>query len=332
MREKSGVGVGIFMLVLLLATGVSALSLIIGGAFVVEGRLGLCLPSPNNWNLNQNVSWGINLALILIMALWLSLANKRYNFINSQSLIFPAIFITLVCLTPMVSFRLTSSTLLALTNIYSIWKMYKTYRESRSMVEYFEIGSLIAIGSMFQYGFLFFIVAYVIIGIIMKSLNLKTFTAMMLGVIAPYWIVVGLGLIKLQDFSMPTLSNLFDEYMTKRDLLIGLLNLVITAVMSLLIGLNNAVKLYAGNTARRLMVNSINILGLVSVVCMICDFSNPTTYIITFYIAASVQFASVFSLNNVKKQDPWLMTIFIIYAVSAILMLYPYLTLSLGPI
>ena len=153
---------------------------------------------------------------------------------------------------------------------------------------------------MVQYAFIFMIPAYIAIAASLNCLRFMETIAFILGLVAPYWVGVGLGIIPLSDFSRPDISGLFSGIEAKRSMLAGLTACAATALGTLVGGLYNSVKLYAGNSQRRLYNICFNILGVLCAVCMVIDFDNMPAYIGTLYLVAAVQFADIFALHNIR--------------------------------
>lgn len=312
MRSKT-IDIGGFLVAVVLACAMSALTFFSGSSPLLEGELGICLPSPNRWQMLPLVSWLLNICLILGISITLSVMNKTYTFINSPDMLLPAAFLVMAAASPWISGLLTSSTILATVNIVCLVLLFGCFKSRNATQEIFIIATSLSIGSMFQYAFVFMVPVYIVIAIILKCFRFKEFLALLMGLIAPYWIGVGMGILRIDEFSLPTLTNLFDGFTTGRDLLIGLINCGFTVLLSLMISLNCAVKLYAGNSRRRLYNNAINILGLGCVACMICDFNNLPTYLETLYLVAAVQIANLFALWNIRKSDSLIFLLMLIY-------------------
>ncbi|MDE5807582.1 MAG: hypothetical protein K2H76_05645, partial [Muribaculaceae bacterium] len=118
----------------------------------------------------------------------------------------------------------------------------------------------------------------------------------------------------------PTFTNLFEEFSSASDLVVGGLSVGITALIAILMALNNAVKLYAGNTQRRLYNNAIAVVGITCVAGMAMDVNNLPTYLATFYITVAVQFANTFALWNIRKPSLWLRIIAAVYVIVFLIM------------
>lgn len=324
MRHKI-LGNGGLLVSVLLACLMSAFEYFVGHPHELEGSLGICLPSPNLWEIPDYISWGVNLLLIIVLGLSLHIFNKTYNFISSGDTILPATFIFLCGANPWIDGLLTSSVILMGANLLCLHLLFKCYRSPKGMVNLFTVGLILAIGSMFEFAFVFMAIAFILVAATLKCLNLKSFLAYLIGLVTPYWIGIGLGLIPLDILAYPTITNLFEDFATKESLLVGLLNGAVTILILIILVLSNAVKLYAGNTKRRLMNNSIVILGLAVSICMVCDVDNITTYFATLYFVLATQLANLFVLHNLRHAKAIIFSIMVLYLAAFCLMVIGHL-------
>lgn len=305
---------------LILSVAMSATEFFIGCPSPKVGELGLCVPSPNLWGIEPLTSWGLNLLAIIGIGVAMLLLNKKYGVVRSTDTVSAAAFLILCGSNTWVDGLLTSSVLICGANLLCLAWMFDTFRSREGMKNMFLVASTLSIGSMMQYGLVFFIPAYLLIATFMKSLNLRAGIAFLLGLIAPYWVGLGLGLISLESFRMPELLNLFENIESRQSLLMGLLNCGVTALLGIILMLYNAVKLYVGNIRRRVMNTSLLLLGGVSVLCMLIDINNIHSYIVTLYMVVGFQIANLFDVHVVKHAGFWTILFTLLYILSFLLM------------
>lgn len=275
--------------------------------------MGICLPSPNLWPLTPISGWIINLALLGATAVALYFINKAYAFVPASRTLLSALFLLMSTSVPWIGGMLTSSSLVAPAALACLAILFSCFKSRNATQEVFVMATILSLGSMIQYAFLFLIVPMVFIALLFKCFHIKEAVALALGLLAPYWVTVGMGIIPLDNFAMPRLINLFDVTMSTGARFFSLVNLGITAVVAFILAIYNSVKLYAGNPRRRLFNIAFNIMGLAMIIFMICDFYNFTAYIVTFYLCCAVQIADMFALWNIRR--PWIvaLTICLIY-------------------
>ncbi|MDE6027739.1 MAG: hypothetical protein K2G23_06690 [Muribaculaceae bacterium] len=319
MKSKT-LGTEGFLGAVVLAIALTVIYYFTGIVRPLPANFGLCLPSPNLWPLPELWSWGINLVLILGCGIALYFFNKGYSVIQSADTVLPSMFLLLTATNPWADGLLESSSLMAAINIVCLSTIFSCYKSRNATQEVFVMATMLSLGSMFQYAFIFLMPGYILIALMMKCFRIKELAAFVMGICAPYWIAVGMGLVPLDAFHWPTFTNLFEEFSSASDLVVGGLSVGITALIAILMALNNAVKLYAGNTQRRLYNNAIAVVGITCVAGMAMDVNNLPTYLATFYITVAVQFANTFALWNIRKPSLWLRIIAAVYVIVFLIM------------
>lgn len=270
----------------------------------VAGNAGICLPSPNLWHIKPVSSWIINVVVIGGIAAGGFFMNRNYNFIRSTEPVLPAMFMVLVASCPWITRYLSSSTLLCAINLISLSVIFSAYNSRNATQQLFTIGTLLSVGSMFQYAFIPMVPIYLVAAIMMKVLRIKEFLAYGMGLIAPYWVGVGLGLIGLDQFRLPEITGMFTDMNFSPTLFVLVVSIGLAVFCGLLLGLNNSIKLYAGNSRVNAMNGCISLLGVMCVVCMLIDFTNMMAYLATLYFAVAVQVANLCALWNIRRE--WL--------------------------
>lgn len=324
MSKEKSLGKGGMVLSAIVMLAMCAISFLFRPEHRISGELGICLPSPNLWNINPISSWIINTVLLGGCAAAGFFLNRSYNFIRSTHPVLTSLFLVLSASNPWITGYLSSSTLLCVVNIICISVIFRCFRASNATQEMFIIGTFISIGSMIQYAFLPMIVAYILSAIVMKVFRFKEFLALLMGVVAPYWVTVGLGLIPLDRFSMPEITNLFQDYARASHLLVLSVSVGLAIFTGLVLGLNNCIKLYAGNSRINAMNLTIIFVGLVCSICVIVDFSNMMAYIATLYFTVAVQVANLCALWNIRRDHIVVLIPSMIYIAFFITMILTY--------
>ena len=292
------------MIAVIAMLAMTALSFVFRPDEKVSGELGICLQSPNLWQINPVSSWLMNTVLIGAVAAGGFFLNRTYNFIRSTQPVLPAMFLVLAGSNPWLNYYLSSSTLICVVNLLALSMLFGSYASRNATQPMFVIGTLFSIGSMFQYAFLPMIVAYVLGAIMMKAFRFKEFLALGMGLVAPCWIGIGMGLLNLEWFTFPEITNLFSDFAKASDIFVMALSVGVAAFFGAILALNNSIKLYAGNSRVNACNMTITMLGIVSVICIIVDFSNMLAYLGTLYFSVAVQVANLCALWKLRRE--WL--------------------------
>ncbi|MDE5552103.1 MAG: hypothetical protein K2I91_02775 [Muribaculaceae bacterium] len=280
---------------------------------------GICLPSPDLWQLPPLASWGINLGLILLSVIGLSLINKQFSLIRGTDHVLTSLFVLLCCSNLVISSRLTSAMILLPVTLIAIAYLFNSYKSENATHMLFSIATFLSIGTMLQYAVIALIVAVFLSAIVMKCLRFREICAFILGLVAPYWIALGTGLITFDDFHIPNLSLI---YISNTDMTFTLVTVIGCAVLfaiAALLALSNFVILFAGNTRVRCENSVINIFGLIAALCMVADYTNMFAYIGVFNLWVAVQLANLFALHQLHRSRLIFIIILIILLTMTIL-------------
>lgn len=262
--------------------------------------MGLFLPSPDMWGLTREVSWGINAFLLTAIGIASIFLNRHYNFIKTSVPVGATVFFITAGSNILVTGTLGASTLLLLAHFICFSFLFDTYRKPNATQEFFIVATIIALGAMVQYSFLIMIPVFIAAGFILQAMRIREILAFGMGLIAPFWVGLGLGLLTPDQFNLPVLTNLFSYTAIQERTAVILTNMGFTLLVALLMGLNNEMRLYAGNSRVLALNNIISVSGLAAVAGIIIDYNNMDAYLATLYFACSYQTANMFALRNIK--------------------------------
>ena len=306
MEYKFGIGKLGVALAILVACAMCVLSLIYHPVDFSPIQYGLCLPSPDSWEIDPFWSWIINTFIIGIIAIFLWLINKSYNFIRTTEPVLPVLFMVMASSFPGFTEAINTSMLLCLANVVCLGLIFASYDTRNATQQMFILGVVIGIGAMFQYAFLPMACVYFLWMLFMKVMRIKETLAFIAGILCPYWITLGTGWLSFSDIHFPSLIPLFGNNHDHSDLLFLLGGISFAAAVGFLVALVNFMKLFAGNSKVNAMNLCIYTLGIASVICILVDFDNMPAYVITLYMACAVQIANICALWNPTM--PWIIT------------------------
>lgn len=306
MKRDIGIGKSGLVLTMIVALAMTILVLLFRPVDIVAEPYGVCLPSPNQWELPFFLSWLINTLLIGVVTLILYLLNRGFNFVRTTEPALPAIFLLLTCSTPWCSQGLNTSTILCLVYVVSLGVIFNTYSVKNATQQLFVIGAIIGLGSMFQYAFVPMMFIVILWALFMKVFRLKEILAFFIGILCPYWIALGLGLIEFSDFRFPSIVPLFDNDHNHSDIILLIAQVGLAAAFGFILWIANSMKLYAGNSKVNAMNLCIASTGVAAIICMLVDYENLPAYIMILYMAVAVQLSNLCALWHIREQ--WLVT------------------------
>ncbi|MDE7421737.1 MAG: hypothetical protein K2N35_16225 [Muribaculaceae bacterium] len=287
---------------------VAAIIMIAATAFLMpslspSAEVGLCITLPANL-IPHLIGCGINTLLIALAVLLAFLFNKKYSFVRSTEALLPTALAVILASNPVNTSYLGAPAVMLIANLICLDIMMKAYNTENATTSMFAVATYLSVGSMVQYAFLALILIYPIMAIMMKVLRIKEIVAYLMGLVAPYWVGLGFGLISFSDFRMPhflvNLPNADGNYLLMVFISLGML-----ALVGLMMMLNNAMLIYAGNMRVRTFNNMINLLGFSCGIFMIADFDNFGAYASSFCFAVAVQISNFFAMRRVPQSPIW---------------------------
>ena len=279
----------------------------------LSGNQGLCLPSPNLWNINPIIGFVLNIMTIGLCGLILILINKEFNIVRSHTVIFTSSFFVITGCNPWLTGNLNSASIFALLMLVCIHILFKLYGIRNATSGIFMLFSTLAFGTMIQYAFVLMIPIFMIGAMYMNVLRMKEFTAACMGIIAPYWIMLGFGIIDLDDISLPTLTNLFNNLTPSANILWLLIIVGYTFLIALFLAFVNASKVFATGSQIRAYNSFINLLGITLAWYMVFDYTNILVYVTTFNLITGLQIAHFFGQNKINYGYIYYLTGIVLY-------------------
>lgn len=294
-----------FILSILLMLGMTALGLFEFPVDAPGESLGLCLLSPNLWNIPQPWSAIANAALLLAVAAGLIVFNKNYNFVGGHDLVYPAAFLVITASNPWLTHYLNASAILAAGNLLCLSILFSCYSRRDNQNASFYLASVIGWGSMVQYAFVPYALVYLLAAVMLKVMKGRDVIAYLLGLCAPYWILFGCGIVPVSSFHFPDVELYPLSFAPPVEVVTMLVATGFTMLLGIILLFNNAVSLGSTSSKARAFNRVVNFVGIASAIFMVLDFTNMMAYIPTMTIAVGIQLANAFSYASLKRPG-WL--------------------------
>lgn len=243
------------------------------------GSVGICLPAPWLWPLEPMTSEIAACGLIFFTALLAGAFNRSLSIVPGTSIAYSAIFLIACGAQPVITARLTAAPMLALAALIGVWLLCNSVGKRAATTECFLLAAMLSAGSMIQYAFALLLPVFLLCAIAGKVMRFKEFIAFLLGIIAPYWIALGFGLVSFDQFRLPELYYITSSGFDKTDFLLTVILTGVTGLVYLICTLLQAVQIYSANARSRAIYSIFNVLGFGTLALMMLDFGNFTAYI-----------------------------------------------------
>jgi len=244
------------------------------------------------------VSALINVAGILATGGIMLALNKVFSYVRSVTHLFVSAFFLLQVAHPSGLVSFNTGTLLCLVTALAIMPLFSSYQDRHSQRSIFLIFALIATGSMFHYGFLVLIPAFLLGFMNMGVFNLKGLLAMFFGLVTPFWILLGLGIATPADFVMPQVDGVWNLAGKSR---MTLVLASLTALLGIVLAVMNLMTIMNYRMQTR-VYNAFFVFVLAALLIALClDFGNVAIYLPLLGLMVAVQIAHVHTLRTTMQ-------------------------------
>ncbi|MGN0214123.1 MAG: hypothetical protein ACI4AH_04860 [Muribaculaceae bacterium] len=239
----------------------------------------------------------LNSACILVVAILMVALNKTFNFIRSVTWVFASVFLMLTASNPITSGRLYSGTLICLAVIIISFIMFASFQQRRSQRNVFTAFGVIATFSMFQYAFIYLLPVVALGFMLMKVMNLRSFLAMIIGIVTPFWIVLGLNLADFNNFALPSYES-FWTVLERPQMHINIIGMVLLALLTIGLVCANLFHIITYKLQVRAYNGFFVYLSAFTTLMLAIDYRNAFNYLPVLHLCLGVQFAHFFTINT----------------------------------
>ena len=268
-----------------------------------EAEPGICVSLPTGL-LPHLIGCGVNALLIVLAVILAFIFNKKHSFVRSTEALLPTAMVVILASNPVNTSYLGAPVVMLIANLLCLDIMMRSYASENATTSMFAVATYLSLGSMVQYAFVPLMAVYLVMALMGKVLRVKEAVAFLMGIVAPYWVALGFGLISFSAFRMPQfLADI--PYADGNYLILVFFSLGTLALTGLMMMLNNAMLIYAGNIRVRAFNNMINLLGFACGLFMLVDFDNFGAYVSSFCFAVSVQISNFFAMRRIPQSPIW---------------------------
>lgn len=246
------------------------------------------------------LSAAVNVLCLFVMGGITLALNKVFSYIRSVTRLFVSAFFLLQLANPAGLVSFNAGTLLGLVTVMLVLPLFASFQDRHSQRNIFLVFAVIAAGSMFHYGFLILIPAFVLGFLNMGVFNLKGLLAMLFGLITPFWIVLGMGIVMPSDFVTPHVDGIWN-LTDGSDLSLTHILASLIAVMGIVLAVMNLMTIMNYRMQTR-VYNAFFVFVLVMAIIALCiDFGNVVVYLALLSLMVAVQIAHVHTLRATKS-------------------------------
>ena len=249
---------------------------------------GIVFPSPDLWL--GDVEWGtwLNLGALLVNGLLMTVMVKVYNLLRTMTTLASSLFFAMTVATPDLLVRFTNGTLLAMTIMACLFLLFTAYGDQARMKNIFLIFVILSALAMVQYSYVVYIPVFIIGCAQMRIFSMRSVVATLLGIITPWFLVLGSGIVAYDTVHAPDIVNIFTNF-GLNDVLHIAFATIITIVVLVGAWFLNLMKMLSYNAHRRAFSGALSMVSLFTILALLLDFTNAASYTPLLYMCAAFQ-------------------------------------------
>lgn len=273
---------------------------------------GIALPSANLWIDSDRLTMIVNTALILATALSWMLVIQFFNPFRALTTLPASFFLLMMLSVPDFTDQLYTGTVLGAVMPLCVALLWSAFADPGALRRIYLIFVILSALSMTQYCFAVYIPVFIVGCFQMKIFSMRTIVAILLGLVTPWWIVFGLGLVSPGDIHLPDSANFFSGFET--DEFVSSMAVIGITVLLLIIGwVASFMNVLTLNANLRAFNGNISLIGLTTLLAMAIDFGNVPSYLPLLMLIASYELSYMFGINKGKRRFIPILAIMAVY-------------------
>ncbi len=255
---------------------------------------GLLFGALSNLPLSPEAKLGVTCGASLLATVAMMLINRGFNIFRTVSQLDGTFFIAMLTATPLLLFEGADGMLLGIVLLLCMTLMFTSYGDGHATRKVYTVFVLLSCGAMVHYAYLFYVPVFLTALVQMRIMGWRTLSASLLGLLTPWWIVLGLGIVDIDMVSMPE-SNGFFALIDGSDALWCLIGFLVMGVMLVAGWCLNFMKMLSYNAQMRAYMGVISLLSLMTLLAIFVDFGDVSVYLPMLYLCAAFQLSHYFA-------------------------------------
>lgn len=278
----------------------------------IDANSGIVTSSANLWIQSAYASMLVNVGLTLATAVLMLALNQRYNLLGTVSTLEATVFFAMCMATPDLLVQLGTGIPLCIVLILCLFLLYDTYGNPRRNGNIYLIFLLLSGMTVTQYCYALYIPVFIIGLGQMRIMGFRSLLAALLGIISPWWVMFGCGIVSTDDIRFPEWVSLFAS-VGLNDTLHVFAAVAVTAVIAVVSWGANFMRMLSYNAHKRAYAGSITLATLFTIIVTLADYPNVCAYLPVLCMCAAYHFTNYIARQQRQVQIPAVATIVVLY-------------------
>lgn len=278
----------------------------------VLGDNGTAFPSANEWISSDLWSFVAALGCQVLTGVAMVLLCRVFNVLRSLTWLYVPMFVLMLLATPNLAVQFYTGLLLVPVVAGCVLLLLDSYRSPAASRHVFLIFLVLSLGAASQYSFGVYLIVCLLGCMQMRILNGRTLVAALLGMITPWWILFGFGILRPSDVHAPAFSSIFNT-IDFNDTLLLLVSVGFTGLLIILSVVLNVFRTIAYNARARANNGVFMVLSLVSLLACCADYENIISYIPILDFCAAMQVTHYFANHRADRSCFAIVAVMLVY-------------------
>ena len=263
--------------------------------------VGVCNASISVINIQGFVAWLLNFIGILGVALLLPLLNKDYSFVRSVTYVFSSTYMLMGIACPYMLVGLSDGVIMCLVTLFAAGLLFGIYQSRLPQRRVFLISVILSVCCMYNYTYVYLIPVFFVGFLQMRAMSIRSVLAMILGLITPFWIALGMGLIDFSDFQPPRWETMWSEVDWLQSGVV-ILTMATTAFFTIVLLVRNVLQIINYKMQIRAYNGFFLVLTVFTMFTMLVDYGNIFTYLPMLNLCFAIQMAHAFTIKKYLRR------------------------------
>lgn len=283
-----------------------------GEVIPIDADRGIVVTSANLWISSEYASMVVNVALTLTAGVLMLLINQRYNLLGTVSTLEATMFFAMSMAMPDLLAQLFTGTPLCIIILICMFLLYDTYGNPRRTGNVYLIFVILSGMSFTQYCYAVYIPVFIAGLGQMRIMRFRTLVAALLGIITPWWVVFGCGIVGFDEVRMPEWEALFGA-VGSNDTLHLFASIAVTAAVAVISWSLNFMRMLSYNAHKRAYAGNVTMVTLFTLIAILADYPNACAYAPVLCMCAAFHFANYVARQPRQVQIPATATVVAVY-------------------
>lgn len=277
------------------------------------GDGGPVFDSPDTWLPALSASFVAGVILTAAVAGMMEMTNRVFNLLRTPTLLFLGLYAVMQAATPLVVCRAPSGILLNLVVLSVLASFYTTYQRPLRTRRIFLSFCIMSALAMADYVYFIYVCLFLLAFGQMRTASARMYLAALMGIVTPWWITWGFGLMP-DGIHMPVTHSIFTELDSPRVILMTV-TVGITVIGLFLLCVSNMMKVYSYNAKARAMSGLLMMLSLATAIAALVNVSNAPAYLPVLDCFVAYQATLCFKTNEKRRGYIMVAALLLVYII-----------------